>query len=357
MKKIIITALFIAGISYAPLRADVSEVKFQQTEMKFTPDSQVSLPNGIIDIMFQQNVSSTQVVFKSRYDYVNNYINAGFDFRYNWPVLFAGFGLADDIYFEALYSNQRYLQRTRYIRPYIGEKVSTHAELVTAFTFEDTYTAGIDNLLTLDRGKNTIVTESYAYDNLEPSLAQPRGERVTLSLSKAFSELGGNYDYTMAETTLSMFLYPHRKHFLKLDFKAGYPISLNRQPLADIYYIGGFDIMRGYAFREFAGNSLIYMQLGYHIPLVKLTDKEIRDATLGVLTADVYAEVAKIGEKDIFEVPGVVKSSGGVGLGCVMKLFGRIRTRFTVSVYQAADPLAPVFYFTLSTLTYDVHKQ
>ncbi|MCB4792721.1 MAG: outer membrane protein assembly factor [Elusimicrobia bacterium] len=357
MKKIIFKNIFLIVVAFfvsvINLKADISEAKLKEMSLSFSPDSEISLPNGVIDLSFQQTISSNDFNFSSRYDYLDNYIFSNLDYRYHIKLFFFGFGLSDKILFETFYSDAKYIQRNRYIMPYLGINTSKNSEVTTAVKFEETYTAGVDSLLTLDRGKNAAVSLGFLRNTLEETLPLSKGSKTYIQITKSFDRLGSDYDYTSFDTEFSFFSYPVKNHFIRSDIVFGYPLSEIRRPLTSVYAIGGIDLMRGYKFREFLGDSLIYWKTGYHIPLSKPIEKDILDSTFKILTIDIFSEAARIGDKYIFERYSDTKASFGIGFSCTIKFFQALNTAFAFSVNKAIDSRAPTIYMEISTISYE----
>jgi len=339
---------FPAKYSYSVL----PEIKIEEKKFAFIPQMQLSLPNAVVDIFMRSKVVNTEMNFSSKYDFLDNYIDAILGFRHHIYKFFIGIEFADKIDFEQIFSDQTYLLRSRYINTYIGYNVIKNTELKTSVRVENTSSASIDTFLVHDRGKNVTGNIGILYNTLTETPTLPEGEKITLDFTRSYNQLGSEYDYTQTEFEFTDFSYPFGNNYLKSKIKVGYPVVTIKKPLTSIYFAGGYDILRGYKYKEFYGNTIAYIELSHHIPLVLKKRFSLTSTSLEIVTGDISVEMCKIGEKEIFDNSNNIKTSFGIGSSCSLHLFKNINLRFNLSVNQAIDLRTPVFYFTLNTFSY-----
>jgi len=125
------------------------------------------------------------------------------------------------------------------------------------------------------------------------------------------------------------------------------------RPISDTYFAGGYDLLRGYGYREFFGDTLMYAKLNYHIPIVRNVKKHALRAAFQILTIDVTGETAQIGNEADFGSEYSMKSSVSAGLGCDVVMFEHINVKFDAFTGKALEAhRIPVQYFILTAYTY-----
>jgi outer membrane protein assembly factor BamA len=122
--------------------------------------------------------------------------------------------------------------------------------------------------------------------------------------------------------------------------------------LTSVYYAGGYRILRGYDYKEFSGDALIYNGFTYHVPIVERPPEKILGIPLSIVTFNLFLESAKIGGREIYETAYDVKFSAGAGIGYRVVLLDRFPVQLELSAAKAFDSRSPQFYFTLSTIYY-----
>lgn len=339
------------GIAFSNL----TEIRLEEKKFAFVPQMQLLLPNAVIDIFMEGKIINSKIKFASKYDFIDNYIDTNLGFQYNFSSVFAGIGLSDKIDFEQVYSNQSYLQRSKYYETILGYIFSKHIEIKTSIKYENTSSASIDTLLIHDRGRNVTGNIELSHNSLDENPTLPTGQKYAINFTRSYDVFGSEYDYTQSEIEAVNFSYPFGNNYFKTKIKIGYPVAIIKKPLTSVYFAGGYDIMRGYSLKQFYGNSLIYVQLNHHIPF--MLKKAFSDNALEIITGDITFETCKIGEKEIFDTAENIKSSFGIGSTCYLKLFKNVNLRFNLSINQAVDSTNPIYYFTFNTFSYIINKE
>lgn len=325
-------------------------ITIKETLLTLSPRFEIAMPNGVIDVSLRNRLANTMVDYRSKYDTIDNYTFSELDFLYHFPVYSFGINLYDKVDFEEFLSNQINLQRDRYIMPYFGYNVTTNTQLITSTKFENTYTASMDNQVVLDSGRNVTQSLGAFYSTIDEGQLAPEGRKASLNISKSFGELGSSYDYTMADANLLDVLRPYDGHYMEVRLKLGYPIATAHKPLTELYSLGGYDILRGYNYKEFRGDSIIYSRVSYRIPTV--VKKEALNVSLDILSWEFMGEVGKIGSKDIFNNTEDIKASAGIGFGCELTFFKVVNTKFSLSINQPFETRLPRLYFSITAVSY-----
>lgn len=317
-----------------------------------SPSLEFKLPNGIVNVAFQQETPKFNLFFESQNGFlIDNYIFTNVDFRYNFPKYFIGSIITDRLDYQKPFSNTNVLQGNRIFMPNFGTTLLKVIEIRSSIKFENTFTVSdsTGSAYMLDRGRNIQGLLTFIYSTLKESPKAPSGIKTEFIFMGPIASLGSDYDYTRMEFNFSKYIHPFGKHFLRIDSKIGYPVSTVNMPLSSLYYIGGPYIMNGYRNNEFYGNSLMYLKLGYHVPL---RGPVALGKSLNIFTTDLYYESAKIGNADIFDNLKDFKSSFGVGFALSLIFFDKVDVKFSLLSSQAHEERQPTFYFTLTAVKY-----
>lgn len=335
------------------LQDKLPEIKVKETVVSVSPKMRFYLPSGALDLALRQEYERTTVDFSSKYDFVNNFMGVSLDFSYmlSTPLSF-GVNLNDRVDFEAIFDNSQYIQRSQSITPYVQYNLAQYTRLRGGLRFENTFTDSVSGQYRLDYGKNIVGEIGAVHDTLSEGSAFPRGSRASLTLQHAFKNLGSDYNYTQAELNLKRYVYIVRDHYLDCQFQAGYPIETENRPLTSIYYAGGYRLLRGYNYKEFQGDALIYGNLTYNVPIIERKQETILGIPLSIVTLDFFIEGAKIGDYSIYNTFSDVKFSAGIGIGYKIILLKKFPLQLELSEAKAFDSRMPLFYFTLSTIYY-----
>jgi hypothetical protein len=328
------------------------DIKLKDAQMVEMPNFRFILPNSAIELSIHQQVSSTTFDIASKYDILDSFFNIGLDLRFNFLPNFFGIAVGDSINFEQAYGDTTYFQRVRYVTPYYGRNIAKYTEMKAAVSSQDTTTASVDKIANIDKGKNVIDSLGVTYNNRDVLNRAPNGTLLSATVFGAFKYLSGDYDYTKGEiearTTAGLFL----GSYLEPDLKLYFPMTTVLRPISEVYFAGGYDILRGYGYDEFFGDTLEYLRLDYHLPFVKSIWKDRLWTALRIFTLDLTAESAQIGSGIDMGNLNNVKSSVSGGFGANILVLNHVDVKFNAFAGKALEPRSPVFYFILTAYTY-----
>jgi hypothetical protein len=330
-------------------------LNIEQKTYEIAPKLEVLLPNGIVDLFLNERISRTLVDFKMKYDFFGNHIGGALDMRYYYPTLFIGMNLMDRLDFEDIFSNRNCIQRSRHVLLYYGWNLSDYVEFKASVKSESTFTIAVDNSSSiLDKGHNIPGILTLQYNSLNETEIIPSGAKASLDLTGSLGIAGSDYDYSMLEFGYLKYFYPFGNNYLKINLKTGYPVSLVKKPWSTIYSIGGYEMLRGYDLGEFKGDSFVYSEISYHIPLVKTIGRGSN--SLEIITGDLICEFAKTGGTDVYYRFDDLKGSVGLGFSCTMVFLKNINTKFNIFLNKALEPRKGIMYFTLKAFNYVLER-
>ncbi|OGS23617.1 MAG: hypothetical protein A2297_08280 [Elusimicrobia bacterium RIFOXYB2_FULL_48_7] len=347
---VVLCAFFGLHAVVTPARAEMPEVNITDAKMVQMPHFRFILPNSAIEMSVHQQVSSTTIDLASKYDILDSYFNIGFDIRYNFVPYFAGMGLSDEISVER--DSNAYFQRLHILNPYFGYNLGKFTQVRTGILIEDTLSAPIGESVEIDRGRVIMESAGIRYNTLNPLKPAQKGALISCKLFGSFSVLGSDYEYTKGEIDIQNSYIPLRVDYMESEFKFYFPITTVSRPVSDVYFAGGYDVLRGYNYREFFGDTLMYAKLNYHMPLIKNVKKQSIRTSFNVVTIDLTGETARVGNLDDLSSVHSQKSSVSFGLGCDTTVFEHVNLKFNAFSGKALEPRDPVFYFILTAYTY-----
>jgi len=342
-----------AGIQKPTASVETHDVKITNARMVQMPNFRFVLPNSEIELSVHQQISSTTFDITSRYDMINTFFHIGFDLRYNFSKYFTGAALDDTIFFELNLGPSTYFQRTHNIVPYFGYKLGRFTEVKTAVAIGNTITASVDQNVKYDKGNVLVESVGIKYDTADPLNQVPNGSMLACTLYGSYRGTGSDYEYTKGEIDIKSTYMPLKWDYLESSFKFYFPMTTDFRPISDVYLVGGYEILRGYGYNEFYGDTLMYGKLNYHIPIVRNLKKHELRAKLQILTIDFTAETAEIDNAHNFGRYYSMKSSVSAGIGCDLVMFDHINLKFDTFAGKAIEAnRTPVFYFILTAYTY-----
>lgn len=347
-------AVFVCGLSFAASNKSVQEMTIGEANISLNPKLAFSLPNGVVDIFIREAVEKASVDFKYKYDFLDNSIYNNLNFMYGLSRIYVGTELADKTDFEEFLQSSVYIQRDRYLMPYVMFGIADEWKVKTGTKIGNTYTISLDTNVALDQGRNVAQIVSLQYEYEDKKSAIDRKQKMSFDITRAFQYLGGEYDYTQLDFSWDETSRPVERHYVETNIKLGYPLNCIKKPLTEYYWLGGYEMLKGYTYKQFRGDALAYAQFKYRIPIIQKRD--MPKIHLDIFSFDAILEAGKVGSKEIFNSISELKTSAGIGLGCELTLFKKIKMKFNVSVNQPAEQFAPKLYFNISAISYIFSK-
>jgi len=334
-------------------REKLPELKVQETVINVSPKMLIYLPSGAFDMALEQQYRKTTMEFNAKYDFVDSFMGFGLNFLYDLSPLSIGLNFGDTVDFSEIYSGTQYIQIDQFVTPYVQRFISRYTKIRTGMKFENTYTDAVASNFVLDQGRNMLGEIGVFNDSITESTSAPHGGSVSFNVQHSFKNLGSDYNYTQLEVNFRRYFTVFGNKYLECVAQAGYPVEVSNRPFTSLYYVGGYRILRGYQFKEFFGDALIYGTVKYNIPLNNPREADyFEHITVSFFTWNIFAEAAKIGTKDIYTMSIGEKFSAGTGLGYNIVLFRLFPIKLELSAAKALEDRPVYFYFTISTLYY-----
>jgi outer membrane protein assembly factor BamA len=221
-----------------------------------------------------------------------------------------------------------------------------------ASSIGNTLTASVDRNLQIDEGNNVVESIGIKYDTTNSLNPLPNGTVCSAKFFGSFRGISSDYEYSKGELELKNTLAPPLMNFLESDLKFYFPLRTEFRPISEVYFAGGYELLRGYNYREFFGDSLMYYKLNYHIPIIRNVKEKALRSILQIVTIDIASETAQLNSAADFGKSYDLKSSVSLGAGCDVLLFKHINFKFDTFAGKALEPRNPVIYFILNAYSY-----
>ncbi|MFN3550587.1 MAG: hypothetical protein ACK4WJ_02080 [Endomicrobiia bacterium] len=365
--------IFIISISFCQdlsqkieeLGKKLPQAKITENVIYIKPDMQFYLPNGAVDIAFKEKYKRYLINFYSKYDFVDNFMGFNLDFGYEIQP-FLGINLYDKVDFSEFFANQETIFRTQTVAPYTKINLSRVSSINLWLGFERTLMTSTETLIKFEQGNNVLGKIYFLYNTTketnggngyENNNFNNKKKYFLLQLRNSIKSFGSDYDYANIEL---IFIYNFKilkEQFFEYTFKTGYPIFSNQKPLSEIYYLGGYQTLKGYRYKEFSAEAIIYNQLKYKIPIVKTTELNFLGITFSILTWHTFLEIAKFANKDIFNNNENFKYCVGSGLDYTFTILRILPIKINLTLAQAFENVSPQIHITISTTYYTWKKE
>lgn len=352
----IITACLVFIFIKSPARvySIETEVKFEDSTMAVAPKVWISLPNGVVDIAVKEKIANSDTIFKLKYDFFDNTIQATFDFNLWFESSFFGIGLSDRVDFDEIISNFNYTIRSRTITPHYDWLLTRNVRLRAMLIFEDRYVASImSNWMSVDQTKDVRGATAIIYDSLIDTPQISKGIRSIFELTGPVSIFGTDYAYIQADLNVTKAWQIYSRNKLKFDFKMGYPAVTLKRPPEPRYRAGGYGgMLRGYGDNQFSGNGMIYGVFNYRIPFKEEKIKRGSNTSIRYKSFDLGFEFGKFGEQEIFNTIENFKGSFYAGINCNLVIFRNVDVGLDIIFAKAIDPLPLKYNVNMTSLIY-----
>ena len=188
------------------------------------------------------------------------------DFYYHKGLkAFVGQRLFGDAHIQADYIAEKDNSLTRHTNKAIfgGDK-----------NFRANYSTVIDEypgaLASID-GNRRLLALSFGWDNRDNPDWPRAGQFTELKWESAgdgvIADLGGDHNFDRVQATFANYLPVNPKQHMSIVLKGGY--SDNNLPLDKWFFLGGLSSLRGYDYKEFAGNRYFLVNIDHYFEFSK----------------------------------------------------------------------------------------
>lgn len=327
------------------------QAKITENIIYIKPDMQIYIPNGAVDLKFKETYRNSIFTFTTKYDFVDSFMGFHLDIGYGIKPS-VGLELYDKVDFSEFFAKQETVYRVKTAAPYIRVKLSKISELNFYLGFEDTLITSVETYTKMEHGNNVIGKLNFNLNTAKENNTSIPPKNFTIQLRYSVKPLGSDYDYANLELAFNNHFKIFKDQFLENNLQAGYPLYSVKKPLSEIYYLGGYKILKGYNYKEFASEAMLYNQFKYNIPLIRTAELHFLGITFAIVTWNVLFEIAKVGDKKIFDNFENIKSSIGTGIDFDITILKILPIKVNLTIAQAFEHRSPQLHCTISTTYY-----
>src|ERR1035437_554206 len=231
---------------------NIINLKVKQLNLNITPYFKVVLPDASIDLGLKQKIGDTTLEGETEYNYIYNKIK--YSIKYGLETYFPVYvRLYDDMQFEQIYNNNKYIQRTKGLGLSIGTPVLfSILKVGEEFKNENAYLARLNNSFEVEQGLVSILN---TWMEMKITGKQRGGEfdvlRLNVNFDKAIPHKYSAYNFLFLNSLLASNLRFENGNNLLFNMQIGYMLEAQNVPLWKIYNLGGYDSLIGYGLNEF----------------------------------------------------------------------------------------------------------
>lgn len=327
------------------------QAKITENVIYVKPDMQIYIPNGAVDLKFKETYRNSVIIFKSKYDFVDSFMGFDLDIGYGMKP-FTGVNLYDKVDFSEFFSKQETVYRVQTVAPYVKFKLSKISELNFSVGFENTLITSVETYTKIEHGNNVMSKLNFNIDTTKENTTHSKCKTFMLQIRYSVKPLGSDYDYANLELSFNDHLKIFKEQFLEYQLHTGYPLYSVKKPVSELYYLGGYKLLKGYKYKEFTSEAMLYNELKYNTPLAQTTKLHFLGITFAIVTWNVLFEIAKIGDKKIFTDFDNIKFSIGTGIDYNLTILKILPVKINFTIAQAIEYRTPQIHCTISTTYY-----
>ena len=326
-----------------------------------TPTVEISFPDSIFYMHFEQNFNILEMVFNFNYNFFDDSLESKVSFAYPFRRFIPSIGFSGDLDFENVIAprivggevylapTDKYASRVRSIDLDLGYNVLENFYLTNFFIISDIYRVSLTTGTVIDKGVDLTERMGFIYNTLGvkelPKKIEVEGFyfrslfsfRYRNSFSNPLSI--DNHNVSMLHTNI------RDRLFLEGKLSLNYPIKVYDKGKLNYYQLGGFDNIRGYG--QGAINAVWFLLLGTNLELEILRDREIQirksEPKTTIHQFTLLFLLDGLFEQDRLNIHSPLHFHSSLGAGFSFLITRYEKKHLKVAVY-AAQPLERGFY-------------
>ena len=326
-----------------------------------TPTVEISFPDSIFYMHFEQNFNILEMVFNFNYNFFDDSLESKVSFAYPFRRFIPSIGFSGDLDFENVIAprivggevylapTDKYASRVRSIDLDLGYNVLENFYLTNFFIISDIYRVSLTTGTVIDKGVDLTERMGFIYNTLGVKELSKKIEvegfyfrslfsfRYRNSFSNPLSI--DNHNVSMLHTNI------RDRLFLEGKLSLNYPIKVYDKGKLNYYQLGGFDNIRGYG--QGAINAVWFLLLGTNLELEILRDREIQirksEPKTTIHQFTLLFLLDGLFEQDRLNIHSPLHFHSSLGAGFSFLITRYEKKHLKVAVY-AAQPLERGFY-------------
>ena len=331
---------------------DIMNLKVKELQLNITPSFKVVLPDASVTLGLKQRIGDTILEGMTEYNYIYNKIK--YLLKYGLETYFPVYlSLYDNMEFEQIYNQEKYIQRTKGLGVSVGTPVLFEIiKFGEEFRNETAYLAHLNNPLTVDEGLASIFnTWMDIYITGKQGGAEFDLLHISAGFDKAIPHQYSRYNFLFLNCSLVSNLRFENGNNLLLSMETGHMLEAQNVPLWRIYSLGGYDRLIGYGLNQFQDYYKIFGRLRFDGNVAESIGWELWWFRLDNLKAFAIVDCGRTG--NVHQIQEYNSYKYGLGAGISFQFTFRKRTpvKVTLAVGQAVEKdMTPVVYFIYELL-------
>ena len=331
---------------------DIINIKVKELHLFITPSFKVTLPDANVNLGLKQKIGDTILEGMTEYNYIYNKIK--YLLKYGLETYFPVYlSLYDNLEFEAVYNNTKYIQRTKGLGISVGTPILFSVlKFGEAFRNENAYLANLNNSLEVQQGLASIINTWMEVKIIGKQGGNEFDEmRLNVDIDKAIPHKYSPYNFMFLNCSLITNLRFENGNNLLFNVETGYMLDASNVPLWKIYSLGGFDRLIGYGLNQFQDYYKVFGRLRFDGLIADKIGWELWWLKLDNLKAFAIVDCGKTGNVHQIQEYGSYKYGVGAGVSFQFTFRKRTPIKVTLAVGQAIETSTPpVVYFIYELL-------
>ncbi len=331
--------------------ADILNINVKELHLNITPSFKLVLPDTSVKLGLRQKLGDTTLEGMTEYNYIYNKIK--YMLKYGLELFMPmSVSIYDNVDFEQLYQDKKYIQRTKGIGAAISSPLLLGGITLSQELKNETYyIANLKDVLDTSDGVATVINSKIDITTKsvlpgKDSDAKYADWQFDFNLEKAIPHKYSPINYMFLDMAIVKTIKFDK--FTVLDFRteSGYLFLHGHLPLWKLYKLGGYDRLIGYEFDKLQGYYKNFARVKYEANPFGDLGWELGWLKFDRIRPFMVADFGCAG--DIWTVQAIKNYRGGLGAGVVLDITFRKRTpiKITLAIGQALEAgYAPVFYF------------
>lgn len=318
-------------------------VSVKELHFNITPTFKFVLPDTSARIGIKQKIGESTLEGVTEYNYIYSKINylIKYEVTFGLPLTAS---LYDDINFEKMYEEKKYLQRNRgYSGGVQTPKLFDFLVLKQEMKSEDFYFAHLNDEAEVSRGF-LLLHESTV--EMEWKGKERDAFRMNFNLDHSIPYQYSRYDFMFLNAWAEKIIETGDGSYLQAKMDLGYILEAANVPVWRRYSMGSYDRMIGYKYDEMHGNYMAFLRLKYDYAFLKKLNWQLFWFKITDIDAVAVADIGNAGS--VWDMQDPAKYSAGAGLGFDVYVLFRNKTNIKLSFLLAQaikQNYTPVFYF------------
>jgi hypothetical protein len=330
---------------------DIMNIKVRELHLNITPEFKFVVPDADVFLGLTQKIGDTTLEGETEYNYIYNKIHYLLKYTLDLYVP-VGVSLYDNIDFQQVYFEQKYIQRTKGLGVNAGSPaILSGFKFGEEFKNESSYLAQLDNGLAISNGLASIFRTWFEV-KVTGNVAGKEFNKLLIGLDfeKAVPHTYSTYNFLFMNSSFTSNVRFNEYDNLMFHAETGHLLVPTDVPLWKVYNLGGFDSLIGYGLNEFQDYFKVAGRIKYEKQIADSLNWDLPLIRLDRIKGFAIVDCGISGDVHIIQDFNRYKFGTGAGLTFDFTFRKRTPIRATLALGQAIRKGPPVVYFIYELL-------